>query len=134
MFGIEKMKSIHKALMYAMNDEHLVSVEFVHRFNGNIVKQLLLDGYIKPCGEMYEVYVYPTAKELKYDFCKGLGCAVALRAAKDFFDQPESKEANLRALRSPWLNMMTEEMASRLATTLETNPNQVRAVVYAEEE
>ena len=47
---------------------------------------------------------------------------------------PDSEEAMLRSLRSLWLNMLTEEMASRLATTLETNPDQVRAVVYEVEE
>lgn len=134
MFKAEKMKAIYETLMYFMNEEHLVSAEIVHRYSVNIIKQLLLDGYIIPHGEMYEVYVYPKAEELHYDMCRELGCATTLRAAKDFFDMPDSQEAILRTLRSPWLNLLTEEMASRLAKTIETNPNQVRVVVYAEEE
>ena len=127
-------RNAYERLKVMMNEERLVPKEAVEAmFTHNMVDQLLLDQYITPHGDMYKVFEYPTAKELKYGFCKGLGCAIALRAAKDFFVVQNSEEAMLRTLRSPWMNMLTEEMASRLATTLETNPNQVRVVVYERE-
>lgn len=126
----KRMKNAYEMLMGIMDANHLVSKEVVkNRISNKLLRPLILDGYITPIGEMYEVFVYPTAEELKCDTCKNLGCAVALQAAKDFFDKPWESEGILNMLRSDHMDLVTDGLSIKLANTLKTNPEQVKEVI-----
>ena len=60
--------------------------------------------------------------------CRNLGCAVALQAAKDFFDTRNvaTKKAILRALRSDYMDLITDSTSVYLAEKLEKEPEVIK--------
>lgn len=75
-----------------------------------------------------------TAENLNYGACKNLGCAIALQAAKDFFETPWKGEGILNILKSPRMDLLTNGLSIQLAEKLKSNPEQVKAVIMREEE
>lgn len=126
----ERIRAAHEALMGMMDELHLVPKEVAeNKFGKKMIGWLLTDEYITPIGEMYEVFVYPKSEELNYDSCREFGCAVALQAAKDYFEDYKGSHGILNMLRSPYMEFITNGLSVALAETLKTNPNQVKAVV-----
>lgn len=64
-----------------------------------------------------------------YHNYRQLGYAIAVQAMYDYFN-PRFKDQQkqiLNDLRGEWLNDITNDMSSKLATLLETNPKLVRS-------
>lgn len=75
-----------------------------------------------------------TAENLNYGACKNLGCAIALQAAKDFFDSPWESEGIINMLNSPYMNLITRGLSIKLAEKLISNPDEVKENLGMEEE
>ena len=55
-----------------------------------------------------------------------LGYAVAVQAIRDFFNgSKKNKDAVIKDLKSPWMDLLTNGLSLHLAKELETNPKQV---------
>lgn len=74
------------------------------------------------------------ATEMNYKACRNLGCAIALQAAKDFFDNPWESEGIINMLNSPYMNLLTNGLSIKLAEKLKTNPEQIKSAIMREEE
>ena len=59
---------------------------------------------------------------------KHLGCAVTVRAVKDFFraKTDEKKQEIIKDLRSEWMEWLTEGLAEQVADKLESDPDGVK--------
>lgn len=126
----QRIRVAHETLIGMMDELHFVPKEVAeNKFGKKMIRWLLLDEYITPIGEMYEVFVYPKPEELNSDSCREFGCAIALQAAKDFFDDYKGSDGVLNMLRSPYMEFITNGLSVALAKTLKENPNQVKAVV-----
>ena len=74
------------------------------------------------------------AKELNYNSCRNLGCAIALQAAKDYFDSPWERKGIIRMLKSSHMSLLTNGLSVKLAEKLVNNPEEVKANLGMEEE
>lgn len=138
----DRVALAHEMIMKMMDTEHLVSKEAINnRFDKQTIKWLLNDEYLVPRSkEMYEVFVYPTPKELGYEACKDLGYRIAIQAAKDYFERPWEQEGIINILKSEHMDFLTggynegsEGLSIALAKTLKVNSEQVKNVVMREE-
>ena len=75
-----------------------------------------------------------TAENLNYGACKNLGCAIALQAAKDYFDRPWQSEGIINMLKTPHMNLLTNGLSVKLAEKLMNNPNEVKENLGIEED
>lgn len=61
------------------------------------------------------------------DNYKQLGYAVAIQALKDYFNAtPVGKNVIIKQLKGKWMNLLTDNLAWRLAEELEKNPKEVK--------
>ena len=71
------------------------------------------------------------------DNIRNLAAAVMLQAVRDYFDwdaTPEKRAVILKDLRSSWMRFLTDNMSVVVAEQLEKNPDEIRAIIKAEEE
>ena len=74
------------------------------------------------------------ANEFNYNSCKNLGCAIAIQAAKDYFDNPVERSGIIHMLKTPRMSLLTGGLSVQLAEKLANNPEEVKANLGKEEE
>lgn len=73
------------------------------------------------------------ATELNYNACRNLGCAIALQAAKDYFDNPYERSGIIRMLKSSRMSLLTNGLSVKLAEKLISDPDEVKENLGMEE-